>query len=135
MRRYNCRCGKKRYRNEQAALNAAARDQDTHGEEPAVYRCPGGLAWHLSAHGFTPEALPTVGRRLAYALLKGGVIKLDDFARPRRVRQCAQQMIGLRLALPTDADGLRAGDRTGLSRVVQIGLDGYAEEQSRPPAT
>ncbi|MFI5937811.1 hypothetical protein [Actinoplanes sp. NPDC051494] len=135
MRRYSCRCGKKRYRDEQAALNAAARDQDTYGEEVAVYRCPGGLAWHLSAHGFTPEALPTVGRRLAYALLKGGVISLDDFARPHRVRQCARQMIGLRLALPTDDDGLRAGDCRGLSRVVQIGLDGYAEEQSRPPAT
>jgi hypothetical protein len=135
LRRYNCRCGKKRYRDERAALNAAVRDQDTYGEEIAVYRCPGGLAWHLSAHGFTPGALPTVGRRLAYALLRGGVIRLDDCARPRRVRQCAQQMIGLRLALLTDDDGLRAGDRVGLSRVVQIGLDGYAQEQSRPPAT
>ena len=132
-RRYNCACGKKRYRDEESALAAAAADARSYGGEVTPYRCPGGLAWHLTAHGFTPEALPSVGRRLAFALLEHGEVDVDEFVsrdprRARRVSRCAEQMTALGLARPAGGR-LLAGDRAGLARVVRIGLDGYAEER------
>ena len=132
-RRYNCACGKKRYRDEESALAAAAADVCAHGGEVTPYRCPGGLAWHLTSRGFTPEALPTAGRRLAFALLEHGELDLDavtgrDPRRARRLLQCAEQMTALGLAGRRDGR-LVAVDRTGLARVVRIGLDGYAEER------
>lgn len=135
-RRYNCRCGKRRYRDERSALAAAETDQRTYGGVVAVYRCPGGLAWHLSAHGFTPEALRSIGRRMAYELAERGEIDLEDLRgrvaggdgrRSARVDRCAERMTGLGLARRTGG-GLVAANRPGLLRVVQIGLDAYAEE-------
>ncbi|MGK5684095.1 hypothetical protein [Actinoplanes sp. URMC 104] len=130
-RRYNCSCGKKRYRDESSALAAADEDAAAYGESVTVYRCPGGLAWHLTTRGFTPEALRSTGRRLAYALLSSNEVDLDGFdpRRRRRALECAAQMSGLGLVLA--ADGVvRAVDRAGLARVVQVGLDAYAEEAS-----
>jgi hypothetical protein len=150
-RRYNCGCGKKRYRDEPAALDAAAHDEDTYGGLVTVYRCPGGLAWHLTSQGFRPEALRTVGRRLACELVLHDEVDLDDFRRRvlrldgraehrkwRRAEQCAAEMreAGLvREQRSAGADGpgtLVALDSDGLRRVVQIGLDGYLAEV-RPP--
>jgi hypothetical protein len=153
-RRYNCGCGKKRYRDERSALAAAAADQDSYGDVVTVYRCPGGLAWHLTSHGFTPEALRSIGRRLAFEVLKNGQVDLEDFGiralrldrrpdprRRQRLHRCAEQMTELGLTQPaadadadaSDADAdaggrLVAVNRAGLARVVQIGLDAYAEE-------
>ena len=143
-RRYNCACGKKRYRDEPAALAAAAADQRAYGVAAQVYRCPGGLAWHLTSRGFTPQALPSVGRRLAFELLASGEVDLDDFVaraypRPRgpdprrrdRAGRCAGQMAALGLVAGVGTTGrLRALDRPGLARVVQIGLDAYAQERT-----
>ena len=135
-RRYNCSCGKKRYRDEPSALVAAAADGAAYGATVTVYRCPGGTAWHLTSRGFTPEALRSAGRRLAYALLADdeieplAVLTRPDERRERRVRQCAEQMIALGLARPGPNGSLRAEDRAGLLRVVQVGLDAYAGEQS-----
>ncbi|AEV87095.1 hypothetical protein ACWT_6078 [Actinoplanes sp. SE50] len=149
-RRYNCGCGKKRYRDEPAALAAAAADERAHQVPATTYRCPGGLAWHVTAHGFLPEALRSVGRRLAYELAEHGRVDLDDFGtrvlrldtRPDqrqrdRVRQCAEQMAGLGLARPDDgrpAPGshLVAVNLPGLRRVVQVGLDAYRQERTPP---
>lgn len=145
-RRYNCGCGKKRYRDERAALAAASADQRRYGVTVAVYRCPGGLAWHLTSRGPVPEALPSVGRRLAFALLRHGAVDLGEFmvgldARRRgRAGRCAEQMTALGLtAREESATGtaglLHALDRQGLARVTQIGLDGYLEERrASPPA-
>ena len=145
-RRYNCGCGKRRYRDERSALAAADADRAVHGGVVAVYRCPGGLAWHLSAHGFTPEALRSTGRRLAYDLLEHAEVDLDDFRdrvlrlrtrpegrRSARAERCAGQMAELGLVRRAAADGslLVAVNRPALRRVVQIGLDGYAEERRR----
>ena len=132
-RRYNCRCGKKRHRDEQAALAAAARDVADHGGVVTVYRCPGGLAWHLTSTGFRPASLRTVGRRLAYELLTHEVVDLDGFrVRDERKRlragQCAEQMRQLGLAQAAGPNRLTAADRAGLWRVIQVGLDSYAAE-------
>ena len=139
-RRYNCSCGKKRYRDEESTLAAAAADTGTYGEPVTVYRCPGGTAWHLTTRGFTPEALRSAGRRLAYALLERDevdpreVLARPDERRERRLRQCAEQMAGLGLVRPGTGGRLCAADRAGLARVVQVGLDAYCEEQPfRPP--
>ena len=77
---------------------------------------------------------------MAYALLEQGEIDpLDVLVRPderreRRLRQCAEQMIGLGLVRPGTGGRVHAVDRAGLARVVQVGLDAYAEEQPfRPP--
>jgi hypothetical protein len=129
-RRYNCDCGKKRYRDEASALAAASADETAYRETVTVYRCPGGLAWHLSAHGFVPEALRSVGRRLAFELAERGGLDLDDFGDPRRrvrAARCADQMVDLGLAA-REAGHLRALDVPGLRRVVQVGLDAYYEE-------
>lgn len=166
-RRYNCGCGKKRYRDERSALDVAAIDQRDFGGAIRVYRCPGGLAWHLTAHGFTPEALRSVGRRLAYELLEHGEVSVDEFRsralgghgagsrRWERVARCAAQMVELGLArsdlgcpgrpwpatAPPEIEytgRLQALDRDGLARVVQVGLDAYAEQplpQHRPQPT
>ncbi|GIF16619.1 hypothetical protein [Actinoplanes teichomyceticus] len=142
-RRYNCRCGKKRYRDERQALAAAAADQRAHHVAATVYRCPGGLAWHVTSRGCTPQALRSVGRRLAYELVAHGEVDLDEFRarvagtdprRRARVSRCARQMTDLALTRwAPAAAGIRlaATDRAGLARVVQIGLDGYAAERAR----
>jgi hypothetical protein len=65
-RRFNCGCGKKRYRDERVALAPAAADHEAYGVVVTVYRCPGGLAWHLTSRGCMSEALRSVGRRLAF---------------------------------------------------------------------
>jgi hypothetical protein len=137
-RRYNCRCGKRRFRDERSALAAADADQSTYGDVITVYRCAGGLAWHLSAHGFTPGALRSTGRRLAFALSEHPEVDLDDFRtrsdrrRWERVERCTEQLTELGLARRgAGAGSLVAVNRAGLLRVVQIGLDAYAEERSR----
>lgn len=138
-RRYNCGCGKKRYRDEPSALAAAATDQAVHGGVVTVYRCPGGLAWHLSANGCTPEALPSIGRRLAFELVERGEVDVDDFLarvgrldprRRGRVDRCAEQMTELGLTRWAPSRRLVAENRAGLARVVQIGLDGFAAERA-----
>ncbi|MEU8819033.1 hypothetical protein [Actinoplanes sp. NPDC048796] len=123
-RRYNCSCGKKRYRDEEAALAAAAEDTRAYGETVTVYRCPGGLAWHLTAHGFVPEALRSAGRRVAYALLSHE--SLDWSSLDGRDTRAARRIVALGLASGPPPGTLRATDRAGLTRVVQIGLDAYA---------
>ena len=139
-RRYNCACGKKRYRDEPAALAAAAADELIYGQEMTAYRCVGGAAWHLSAHGFVPEALKSVGRRLAYEVLECGRVDLDEFVggvggrdhrRGVRAERCAARMTALGLVEPVAGGDeqrrwLSALDPAGLARVVQIGLDAYA---------
>jgi hypothetical protein len=143
-RRYNCACGKKRYRDEPAALAAASADEVAYGQVVTVYRCVGGAAWHLSAHGFVPGALKSVGRRLAYEVVDRGQVDLDEFVggvggrnhrRGVRAERCAAQMVDLGLVERAAAGGgerrwLCARDRAGLGRVVQIGLDAYAQERS-----
>ncbi len=140
-RRYNCGCGKKRYRDEQAARAAASADELAYGQVVTVYRCVGGAAWHLSAHGFVPGALKSVGRRLAYEVLDRGRVELDGFVggvggrdhrRGVRAERCAAQMVALGLVeLRAEGGGERrwlcALDHAGLARVVQIGLDAYAQ--------
>lgn len=149
-RRYNCGCGKKRYRDERSALEAASTDQQRYGDAVTAYRCPGGLAWHLTAHGFTPGALRSVGRRLAFELLDHGALDLDDFLeralggrtaddrRRQRAERCAAQMAALGLVRPAATGAGRrlvAVDEPGLARVVQIGLDAYtASPDRRRPA-
>lgn len=128
-RRYNCSCGKKRYRDEAAALAAAAGDEQAYGQVVTVYRCPGGLAWHLTAHGFTPEALRSAGRRLAWALLTRDEVDPAELRPERRMRECAEQLVALGLA--EGGGRLRAVDRDGLARVVQVGLDAYASGLNR----
>ncbi|MEV4344771.1 hypothetical protein AB0J83_09870 [Actinoplanes sp. NPDC049596] len=120
-RRYNCSCGKKRYRDEESALAAAAADTEAYDQTVTVYRCPGGLAWHLTAHGFVPQALRSAGRRVAYALLTHESLAWSSL--PARDTRAAHRIVALGLA---SADPLRAIDRPGLTRVVQIGLDAYA---------
>jgi hypothetical protein len=71
-RRFNCGCGKKRYRDERVALAAAAADHEAYGVVVTVYRCPGGLAWHLTSRGCMSEALRSVGRRLAFEPVEHG---------------------------------------------------------------
>jgi hypothetical protein len=135
-RRYNCRCGKKRYRDESLALAAADADARQFGEPVTVYRCPGGLAWHLTSHGFTPEALRSLGRRLAYELLRYGAADPDELRqrlrldprRTRRLEQCVTRMTALGLATRTPYGRLIAVDPAGLKRVVQIGLDAWTGE-------
>ncbi|MEU4624717.1 hypothetical protein AB0G04_32685 [Actinoplanes sp. NPDC023801] len=141
-RRYNCRCGKKRYRDELSAMAAAAADEQEHGDVVSVYRCPGGLAWHLTAHGFVPEALRSVGRRVAYEFLERGEIDLGTFltstygahdgpGQRRRIRaeRCVEQMTALHLVRPAGSPGrFVAADRAGLARVVRIGMDAFLEE-------
>lgn len=134
-RRYNCRCGKKRYRDEGSALVAAAGDAEAYGGTVTAYRCPGGLAWHLTAHGFVPEALRSVGRRLAHELAERGEVDPAAFRarhriepgsrRWRRVDECAARLVAYGLARPTAGGHLAAVDRAGLERVVRVGLDGY----------
>lgn len=146
-RRYNCRCGKKRHRDEPAALRAAAADAGTYGGVITVYRCPGGLAWHVTSTGFLPESLRTTARRLAYELVAHREVDLDDFRlrvlrlnpgdrKWRRVRQAGTEMWQAGLVTETaDRPGvLRAADEAGLRRVVQIGLDAYLAEQADRPA-
>jgi hypothetical protein len=130
-RRYNCGCGKRRFRDEDAALAAAAADRLAYGGEVAVYRCPGGLAWHLTSRGYTPEALRSVGRRLAFALLRHGEVGLGDIRGPaRHVQRCAEQLAALGLAEPVTAAGrIRAVDPVGLARVVQVGLEAFTQER------
>jgi hypothetical protein len=146
-RRYNCACGKKRYRDEESATAAAARDEQAYGETVTVYRCPGGLAWHLTTRGFVGEALPSIGRRLAWELLGHDGVDLDDFRtrvlRPpagpgsrrwHRAETCARRLTDLGLARRAGPDGpLRAADPDGLARVVRIGLDAYAAEAGNHP--
>ena len=110
MRRYNCRCGKKRYRDEESALVAVARDTETYGGNVTAYRCPGGLAWHLSAHGFVPDALRSAGRRLAHELVERGEVDLAEFGERhrRRVDKVAARMVELGLG-PAPAGGGRGG--------------------------
>lgn len=146
-RRYNCDCDKKRYRDEPSALAGAAADEKAHQAVVTVYRCPGGLAWHVTAHGFLPEALRSIGRRLAFELAQHDEVNLDDFCaqvlrldvRPdsrrwERVRRCAEQMTELGL-VRRDAGHqgalgrLVAEDMPGLRRVVQVGLDAYLQER------
>ncbi|WP_229075106.1 hypothetical protein [Actinoplanes sp. DH11] len=135
-RRYNCGCGKRRFRDEAAAREAAAADEEAYGVAVAVYRCPGGLAWHLTAHGFIPEALRSVGRRLAYELVEHGSVEVAEFrtrmGRPgsrrwTRVERCAEQMAALGLVRREGGPPGRlvAADLPGLRRVVQAGLDAY----------
>ncbi|MEU4690054.1 hypothetical protein [Actinoplanes sp. NPDC023714] len=135
-RRYNCRCGKKRYRDEASALAAAAGDREAHGGVVTVYRCPGGLAWHLTTRGFVPEALRTVGRRLAHELLTREDVDLDalfDERRRRRAQRCVAEMAAIGL-VRVEESGLVVLDREGLARVVQIGLDACRQERAVTPA-
>jgi hypothetical protein len=145
-RRYNCDCDKKRYHDEPSARAAAAADEKAYQAVVTVYRCPGGPAWHVTAHGFVPEALRSVGRRLAFELAEHGRVNLDDFCtqvlrldvrpdsrRRERVRRCAEQMTGLGLVrrdagCPEALGCLVAEDVPGLRRVVQVGLDGYQQD-------
>ncbi len=145
-RRFQCDCGKVRYRTEQDAQKAANRDHNTHGGVITTYRCPGGLAWHVTSKGFLPESLRTIGRRLAYELLMHDQVDLDDFRRRvlrlspddrawRRVRQYAKEMTAAGLAAEAETgEGRKSGlfspvDRDGLKRVVQVGLDTYLAER------
>jgi len=150
-RRYNCACGKKRYRDESSALAAAAVDESRYQVATAVYRCPGGLAWHVTCHGFIPEALKSVGRRLAYELAEHGQVDPSDFSsrisraktqpdprRQKRARQCIEQMISSGLARwatgHAETEGyLFAANVPGLRRIVQVGLDAYQREQAADP--
>jgi hypothetical protein len=138
-RRYNCGCGKKRYRDESSAQAAAAVDERAYQVAATVYRCPGGLAWHVTSHRLVPETLRSVGRRLAYELAEHRRADLDDVGPRRRERawECAAQMIrlGLARADPEACSRLIAVDLPGLRRVVQIGLDAYAEEATTEEAT
>lgn len=135
-RRFNCRCGKKRYRDEEAAVVAAAADTGAFGGTVTAYRCPGGLAWHLTAHGYLPEGLRTVGRRLAHELLTHGEADLAAFraglpaGRHARADRCAEQLAALGAAHRTAPGRLTAADPVALRRVIQIGLDAYAQERS-----
>jgi hypothetical protein len=120
----------------------AAVDQQAHGDVVSVYRCLGGLAWHLTAHGSVAEALRSTRRRLAYEFLHGGfghggAVDPDVFLTaafgvpggPRqrcrsRAERCIEQMIARGLVHRTGAGTLRAADRA-----VQVGLDAYLEER------
>jgi hypothetical protein len=136
-RRYNCRCGKKRYRDEEAALAAAAQDSAEHGEACTAYRCPGGLAWHVTSSGYLPQALRTVGRRLAHELLTAGVVELPDFRvrvirderKRRRLDRVAADLVTAGIAGEDRPGALRAADRDALRRIVQVGLDAYLAER------
>lgn len=128
-RRYNCRCGKKRYRDESAADAAAAADTAAYDRDCTAYRCPGGLAWHVTAHGYLPEALRSAGRRLAHALLTHERVDLATFGdrNPRRLEEVAATLVEAGVA---DAS-MRALDRAALERIVRVGLDGWLEESGR----
>jgi hypothetical protein len=139
-RRYNCRCGKKRYRDEESALAAAATDAGEHGGAVTAYRCPGGLAWHLTTRGVLPASLRTVGRRLAWELLTRDRVELDDFVarvlrgerRRRRAEEVAAALAGAGVVREDGA--LHPVDRAALERIVQVGLDAWLAGRKAGPA-
>ncbi|GLY08283.1 hypothetical protein [Actinoplanes sp. NBRC 101535] len=146
-----CPCARPRYSSETAAARQAAAENRRCDPVVTAYRCEGSRAWHLTGRGFQPTALRSAARRLAHRLVAhpAGVL-LDDFRattlgqRPgskpwKSTWRTANRLVALGAAAyaPDVLEGetqprlLLADDRAA-RRIVQIGLDAYIEETSRP---
>jgi hypothetical protein len=144
-RTMRCACDKKPHATEEDALAQAANDAEIYDAVVTVYRCNGSLAWHTSSRGFLPSSLGHA-RRLAYEMvLHPGGVHLDSFrtqlgqdygsAAWRKTGSYAARMkkLGVLRDRPSNDTGRPTGwlelvNEAGARRIVQIGIDGYAEE-------
>jgi hypothetical protein len=140
-----CECDKIPYRDEAAALLAAAHRGEDAGIPLSVYKCPGSSSWHLTSRGFRPQALKTRPRVLAWHLSVRRVITwpelLREFGLDPDERTNASQKLSKALSAFTDlglavrwpgprgAWVVEAADLDGLRRVMQVGLQEYAESR------
>lgn len=148
-----CDCGKIPYRDEAAARAAADRRGKEVGVELTVYQCPGSSRWHKTGRGFHPRALKTRPRIIAWQLSARRVMSRDGLYRELGVNPAAgedrtvKSAIGKVLRAFADLglvclDDPHRGyvtaiDFDGLRRVMQVGLQEYAEARgmsvTRPP--
>jgi hypothetical protein len=140
-----CDCGKIPYRDEAAALAAADTRSEDAGVPLHVYKCPGSSRWHLASRGFSPESLKTRPRILAWHLSVRRVITWDalmrEFGFHPAERTNASRKLALTLRVFADLglvnmDDPRppyvtAVDFDGLLRVMQVGLQEYAESRGQ----
>jgi hypothetical protein len=150
-----CGCHKVAYRDEAAALAAA----ELHGAEFdtqfRAYKCPGTTRWHLATRGFHPRALKSRPRILAWHISARGVISqeglmhevgLDPSA--NRASKAANRFfktlkifaeLGLVKLDDPRPPYIKATDYDGLSRVMAVGLQEYAESRgvsiTKPPGS
>jgi hypothetical protein len=141
--RYNrrCDCEKLPWRTEADARRHLTSD-DHYPAEARVYKCPASAVWHVSTRGFSPEALRSRARILAWHLSARRHVDLDDLARRefgfprwngnndfnRLVR--LMRVAGL-ARWDADRPGryLAAVDNDGLYRVCEVGLHEYLLER------
>jgi hypothetical protein len=148
-----CECDKIPYRDEAAALAAAEGRGADAGIPLTVYKCPGSTSWHLTGRGFHPRSLKTRPRIMAWYLSARRVMSFDGLCRQLGVDPaCAEghrQRSSVSKVLRTFADlslvrlddphrsYVTAVDFDGLRRVMQVGLQEYAEAHGmsviRPP--
>ena len=140
-----CDCDKIPYRGEEEALAAAAKRGEDAGIPLTVYKCPGSSSWHLTGRGFRPEALKTRPRIMAWHLTVRRVISLDGLygelgldpvpgedrsqkAKAFRVLAAFADLGLVRLDDPRRSY-VTAADDAGLRRVMQAGLQEYADSR------
>jgi hypothetical protein len=148
-----CECDKIPYRDEAAALAAAESRSADAGIPLAVYKCPGSTSWHLTGRGFHPRSLKTRPRIMAWHLSARHVMSLDglyrelgvdpasgeDHRQRSRVSRVLRAFADLSLVRLDDPHRsyVTAVDFDGLCRVMQVGLQEYAEAHgmsvTRPP--
>ena len=138
-----CECDKIRYRDEAAALAAAEGRGADAGILLTVYTCPGSTSWHLTGRGFHPRSLKTRPRIIAWYLSARRVASLDGRYRELGVNpaggedQRLKSSVSRVLRAFADLGLVRlddphkwyvtAVDFDGLRRVMQVGLQEYAE--------
>lgn len=140
-----CECRKIPYRDETAALAAAASRCEDAGVPLHVYRCPGSRSWHLTSRGFRPESLKSRARIVAWhisvcrTLTWAGLLRklgLDpdadqDRTPIRKVKYAlaAFTELGLIARSDTRPPYITAADANGLLRVMAVGLEEYAAQR------
>lgn len=138
-----CECDKIPYRDEAAALAAADSRGADAGIPLTVYKCPGSTSWHLTGRGFHPRSLKTRPRIVAWHLSARRVMSLDglyselgvdpvlmeDHRQRSRVSKVLRAFADLGLVRLHDPRRgyVTAVDFDGLCRVMQVGLQEYAE--------
>lgn len=143
----HCDCGKIPYRDEAAALAAAGQRGEESGVSLTVYKCPGSARWHKTGRGFHPRSLRTRPRIIAWHVSALGVISYaglyqalglspdpdQDRAVKSKVRKVLHAFADLGLVVRDEPRPryVTAVDRAGLLRVMQVGLEEYAD--SRDP--
>jgi hypothetical protein len=149
-----CDCDKIPYRDEAAALAAADKRGENAGIPLRVYKCPGSTSWHLTSRGFHPRSLKSRPRIIAWHLSVRRVISLDglyrelglnpafgeDGRQKSRTGKVLRAFADLGLVRLDDPrrSYVTAVDFDGLRRVMQIGLQEYAEAHglsvTKPPS-